>query len=134
MAREPAAILIVEDNRDAAESLAMLLEVLGHRVRLVHDGTAALDALRAESWDVALVDIGLPGIDGYELARRARALADGDRLMLVAVTGYGREEDRARASAAGFDHHLVKPIDVDALKRLLRELASRSGGGGTAAS
>jgi CheY-like chemotaxis protein len=115
----PANVLIVEDNADAAESLMMLIEVLGHRVRVAHDGVTALDAARREPPDIMLVDIGLPGMDGYELARRLRdhgALAD---TMLIALTGYGREEDRRCALAAGFDHHLVKPIEFDVLRQLL---------------
>jgi PAS domain S-box-containing protein len=115
----PRRILLVEDNRDAAESLAMLLELHGHRVRTVGDAHAALEAASAEQPDVALVDIGLPGMDGYELARRLRAREDQPVPVLVALTGYGLERDKERAAAAGFDAHLVKPVDLDELRRLL---------------
>ena len=107
----PARIVVVEDNRDAAESLAMLLEVYGHSVRVFHDGVAALDDVPAEPPDVMLVDIGLPDVDGYEVARRSRRHPTLRDVVLVALTGYGRREDRMKGYAAGFDHHLVKPID-----------------------
>jgi len=112
-------VLIVEDNPDASDALHMLLELLGHKVRVVRDGPSALEAVRANAPDVALVDIGLPGMDGYEVARRARPLATPGRMTLIALTGYGRDEDKARALAAGFDYHLTKPVDVDALRSLL---------------
>ncbi len=115
-------ILLVEDNPDAAESMRMLLELLGHRVRVAADGIAALDAARANVPDVMLVDIGLPGVDGYEVARRIRkdpALKD---VVMVALTGYGRDEDKQAAMAAGFDYHLVKPVNPDALSGLVSQL------------
>jgi signal transduction histidine kinase len=117
-ARGAARVLVVEDNRDAAESLAMLLDTVGHRVTVVHDAGVALEATRAREFDVALIDIGLPGMDGYELARQIRDL--GRRPVLVAVTGYGAQEDKERARGAGFDHHLVKPVDFVALQDVLR--------------
>ena len=122
----PARVLLVEDNRDVAESLMRLLEGMGHSVRVAHDGLAGLELLRSEPAEVALIDIGLPGIDGYELARRARREPGGARLVLVAVTGYGEAADRARALEAGFDHHFVKPIDLEALRAVLAELAAPS--------
>lgn len=112
-------VLIVEDNVDAAESLSMLLELLGHEVRVVHSGPEAMDVVRGETFDIALVDIGLPGMDGYEVARELRALLNGRGMTLVAVTGYGRDEDKQEAHSAGFDHHLTKPIDLDALAVLV---------------
>lgn len=113
-------ILIVEDNPDGADTLRRLLELAGHRVRIAQDGPAGLAAIRAEPPEVALVDIGLPGMDGYELARRAQALRGAARKpFLVALTGYGLPEDRGRAFEAGFDEHLVKPVDPEALARLL---------------
>jgi signal transduction histidine kinase/ActR/RegA family two-component response regulator len=117
-----ARVLLVEDNPDTAESLMMLLELLGHRVRSVYDGVAALDAARTSPPDVMLVDIGLPGMDGYEVARRVRRDPDLDRVTLVALTGYGREEDKQQAIAAGFDYHLVKPVSPDALHGLVARL------------
>ncbi|HSD11670.1 MAG TPA: ATP-binding protein, partial [Candidatus Binatia bacterium] len=117
-----ARVLLVEDNPDTAESLSMLLEVLGHSVRSVYDGVTALDAARADLPEVMIVDIGLPGMDGYEVARRVRRDPDLKHLTLVALTGYGREEDKQRAMAAGFDHHLVKPVTPDALDALVARL------------
>jgi PAS domain S-box-containing protein len=118
-------VLIVEDNLDAAESLAMILELLGHPVRTIHDGARALDVARAEHPDLMLVDIGLPGTDGYEVARAVRRDPDLARCTLVALTGYGREEDKRAAEAAGFDAHLVKPVDMQALRALLQRVGER---------
>jgi two-component system CheB/CheR fusion protein len=112
-------MLVVEDNPDAAESLLMLLALKGHRVTAVPDGLAALAAARAERPDVLLVDIGLPGIDGYEVARRIREDPDSGDPLLVALTGYGRDEDRRRALAAGFDQLLVKPVDLGRLDAVI---------------
>jgi signal transduction histidine kinase len=114
-------VLIVEDNADAADSLALLLRALGHEVRVVGDGPAALEAASSFRPDVALLDIGLPEMDGYEVARRLRrdpALGDA---VLVALSGYGQEEDRRRSHAAGFDVHLVKPVDLEGLQALLAD-------------
>jgi PAS domain S-box-containing protein len=122
-----ARVLIVEDNPDAAEGLEMILELLGHHVRVARDGKAGLEAARANVPNIVLVDIGLPGMDGYDVARAMRrdpALKD---LVLVALTGYGRAEDAARAMAAGFDYHLVKPVDLDRLGNLLSRLARPPG-------
>jgi signal transduction histidine kinase/ActR/RegA family two-component response regulator len=118
-----ARVLLVEDNVDAADSLTILLELLGHDVRVAYDGLAALDAVRAGVPDVVLLDIGLPGLDGYEVARRIRGLAGAERVVLIALTGYGRDEDRARTQAAGFDLHLVKPVDPDALEGVVARCA-----------
>lgn len=119
-------VLLVEDNSDAADSLAMLLELLGHHVRVAHDGVVALEVAPANVPDVMLVDIGLPGIDGYEVARRVRQHPELKHVVLVALTGYGREEDRRRALAAGFDYHLVKPVDPDLLQGLVARLPTTS--------
>ena len=116
-----ARVLLVEDNVDAADALAMLLELMGHGVDVAHDGLAALEAMERARPDVMLVDIGLPGIDGFELARRVRAGQGDSRMLLVALTGYGRDEDRARTRAAGFDHHLTKPVEIAALEELLAQ-------------
>ena len=125
-------VLIVEDNRDAAESLALLLELFGHEVRMAHDGLSALDVAAAAVPDVVLVDIGLPGIDGYELARRFRADDRFAAATLVALTGYGRDDDQRRALAAGFDRHLVKPVAIDALEAILDDVATQRCAGTTA--
>jgi PAS domain S-box-containing protein len=122
-ARHSAArVLMVEDNPDSAESFVMILELLGHHVRLVHDGSQALEAAHSNVPDVMLIDIGLPGMDGYELAAAVRNDPALKHLVLVAITGYGREEDKHHAMAAGFDYHLVKPIDLG----ILQELVDRS--------
>jgi CheY-like chemotaxis protein len=123
-------MLVVEDNADAAESLLMLLELKGHRARAVGDGFAALTEARAQRPDVLLVDIGLPGIDGYEVARRIRQDAELGDALLVALTGYGRDEDRRRALAAGFDQLLVKPVDLQQLDAILTRAADGARGGG----
>jgi CheY-like chemotaxis protein len=114
-------ILIVEDNADAREALRMLLELDGHEVEAAAEGGEALEIMRAKDPDIALVDIGLPGIDGYELARRVRQ-RDPRRPLLIALTGYGQPEDRRRATDAGFDSLLVKPVDPAALADLLVSL------------
>jgi signal transduction histidine kinase/CheY-like chemotaxis protein len=120
--RQSTRVLVVEDHPDSAETLTMLLQLLGHRVSSVHDGLAALDAVRAEVPDVMIVDIGLPGMDGYEVARRVRETPGLGKVLLVALTGYGSEEDKRRAMAAGFDYHLVKPVTPEALDGLVARL------------
>ena len=122
--RSSVRVLLVEDNTDASESMTMLLELLGHRVRSAADGLAAIEAARANPPDVMLVDIGLPGIDGYEVARRVRNELGLKDVVLVALTGYGREEDKKNAMAAGFDYHLVKPVDPEALRGFVSGLGS----------
>jgi CheY-like chemotaxis protein len=120
-------ILIVEDNADARETLQHLLEFAGHRVRAASDGVAGLQAALTAAPDVALIDIGLPLMDGYEVARRIRGAEKGPgRALLIAVTGYGLPEDRERALQAGFDAHVVKPVDAQALEELLASTAFRS--------
>jgi PAS domain S-box-containing protein len=112
-------ILVVDDNVDAAESLGALLRCLGAEVVTVHDGPSALEALRTAKPVAAVLDIGMPGMDGYEVARRARATPDGEGITLVALTGWGSDEDRRRSREAGIDHHLVKPVDLHVLQDLL---------------
>lgn len=118
-------VLIIEDHADARESLQKLLTVQGHEVAVAADGPQGLEALRRFRPEIALVDIGLPGMDGYAWAREARALPEGRTLTLVALTGYGQVEDRERAAAAGFDRHLTKPVGVDLLSEVLAVPAPR---------
>jgi signal transduction histidine kinase/DNA-binding response OmpR family regulator len=117
-------ILVVDDNVDGAESLAVLLRVGGHDVRVAHDGPSALTVAAEHRPEVVLLDIGLPGLDGYEVARRMRREPDLENCLLIAITGYGRDEDRRRSLDAGFDAHLVKPIDANALSSILMRTAS----------
>ncbi|MDB5953761.1 ATP-binding protein [Ramlibacter sp.] len=118
----PARVLVVDDNRDAAETLTTFLEMLGLQAHSVYDGSDALPAARAFAPDVVLLDIGLPGMDGYEVARALRADQQVAGVRLVALTGWGGDEDRRRAMAAGFDHHLTKPVDLAVLEDLLRRV------------
>jgi len=111
-------VLVVDDNDDAAESLAELVEMFGHVAEVAHDGPAALAKARANPPDVVLCDIGLPGMSGYDVARALRASAGG-ALELVAVSGYAQPEDLRAALEAGFDRHVAKPPDPDELERLL---------------
>jgi len=117
-------VLVVDDSVDTTHSLALLLSAAGHCVRTANDGLAALAAIAGEAPDAVLMDIGLPGIDGYEVARRIRQQPGADRMVLVAMTGYGQERDRQLAREAGFDHHLVKPADLDELLRILAGVAN----------
>jgi signal transduction histidine kinase len=112
-------ILIVDDSRDGGESLAMLLRILGAEVALAHSGRVALECVDSFKPDVVLLDIGMPGMDGYEVARRIRANPENRQISLIALTGWGQDEDRKRSVAAGFNHHLVKPADIDQLRQLL---------------
>jgi signal transduction histidine kinase len=111
----PQRILIVDDNADLAESMAMLLRLEGHQVRVALDSSSALELAGDFQPNAALLDIGLPGLNGYELAREFRSRQDGRGLLLIAATGYGQPEDRVRARAAGFDFHMVKPVDPQAV-------------------
>jgi CheY-like chemotaxis protein/two-component sensor histidine kinase len=116
-ARSARRVLVVDDNVDAAVSLAQVLQMEGHIVETVHGALAALERAPAFAADIVLLDIGLPDIDGYEVARRMRAA--GSRSRIIALTGYGQAEDIQRARAAGCDAHLTKPVDFDALERLI---------------
>jgi CheY-like chemotaxis protein len=111
-------ILVVDDSLDSAETLGELLKIWGHDVRLAHDGPGAVDAAREYRPEVVLLDIGLPGMDGFAVAAQLRKEGLAGR-MLVALTGYGEQQDKDRAQKAGFDHHLVKPINPDTLQKLL---------------
>jgi signal transduction histidine kinase/ActR/RegA family two-component response regulator len=118
-------VLVVDDNADAAQMLAALLEVQGHAVSVEYDARGALARARSEHPDVLLLDIGLPDMDGYELARRLRAQPENARATLVALTGYGQNQDRAEARQAGFDHYLVKPADLNEVNDVLAQAEAR---------
>jgi CheY-like chemotaxis protein len=109
----------VDDNRDAADSLGMMLELTGHTVHLAYDGLEAVAAAASFRPDVVLLDIGLPRMNGYEAARHIRREPWGKAMALVALTGWGQEEDKQRATEAGFDHHLTKPVDIAHLGAVL---------------
>lgn len=119
----PLRVLIVEDNRDGADSLAMLLETVGHQVDIAYDGFTALDTAATFRPDAVLLDLGLPRLNGYELARALRARPDPP--VLIAVTGWARAEDRAAARDAGCEHYLLKPFDLEALELVLRHVVPR---------
>jgi signal transduction histidine kinase/DNA-binding response OmpR family regulator len=121
----PCRVMVVDDNRDAADSMAVFLELAGFETTVQLDGPSALDAAVAWAPQVVLLDIGLPGLDGYEVARRLRALPGGMDGLLIALTGYGQQDDRRRAHEAGFDVHLVKPADPDAVVELIQEWRQR---------
>ena len=117
-------MLLVDDNVDAANAMKFVLELSGHRVTVAHDGPSALAAAATEPPELVLLDIGLPGMDGYALAQRLReAGPPGPRWWRV--TGYGQEEDLRRSREAGFDHHLVKPVDGAVLRRIIADLSGR---------
>jgi CheY-like chemotaxis protein len=118
-AAEPLRVVVVEDNRDAADSLRLLLQLLGHQVAVAYTGPEGVDVAVAQRPDVVVCDIGLPGFDGYEVARRLRQQPNLEKTLLVALTGYGQDDDRRRSEEAGFDQHLVKPADPQELERLL---------------
>jgi two-component system CheB/CheR fusion protein len=130
-------LLVVDDNIDACKILARLLETEGHQVHLAFDGEEAVRVAGAVRPEVVLLDIGLPGIDGYEVGRRIRELPEGGLVTLIAISGWGREEDKVRSADAGFRLHLVKPVEPRMLMRLLVELCNerrgvRTSGGVTA--
>jgi CheY-like chemotaxis protein len=120
-------VLVVDDNIDAAESVAMFLGMVGHEVKTVNDGMAALASAPVYAPDVVVLDIGLPMIDGYEVAARLRALPQTARSLLIAVTGYGSRTDKMRAAEAGFDRFLVKPADPTVLADLIARWLAESG-------
>lgn len=125
---EGSRILVVDDNTDAADSLALLLELLGSDVLVAYDGTSALELLERHAPDAIFLDLGMPVMDGYEVARRIRQSPDRAAVSLVAVSGWGQEEDLARTRAAGFDYHLVKPASVEAVTTILAKLGLRGTG------
>ncbi len=115
-------LLVVDDNQDAADSLAVLLTLQGHEVRVAHSGPAALEMTKTYTPDVVFLDIGMPGMDGYEVARRLRQQPGLERVVLAALTGWGQQEDRRRTADAGFDYHLVKPPEPKAVEGVLASL------------
>lgn len=112
-------ILVVDDNSDSAETLAVLVGLLGAEVHVARDGPAALAETASFHPHAILLDIGMPGMNGYEVARRIRGMPGHESVKLIALTGWGEEEDRRLARDSGFDHHLVKPVDVEVLNNLL---------------
>jgi CheY-like chemotaxis protein len=125
-------VLVVDDNRDAADTLGALVGVLGADVRVVYDGAAALELIDDFRPDVVVLDLGMPDMDGYEVARRIRERYNGTSPRIIALTGWGQEKDRRRTEAAGFNYHLVKPVDLDAMQAVLgsvgHPLPSSAGG------
>jgi CheY-like chemotaxis protein len=115
----PKRVLIVDDNQDAAETLAMVVQFHGHEIRVAGDGPSALVAAREHQPDIVFLDIGMPGMSGYDVATQMRALPGWDDRLLVALTGWGTQEDRAKSLAAGFDVHLTKPVELDAVEHVL---------------
>ena len=126
-----ARVLVVDDDRDTAETMACLLRAYGHEALVAFDGPRAIEAARRHRPGYVLLDIGLPGMDGYQLASRLRAEAPGP-MVLIAITGYGREEERRLGRSAGFDHYFIKPLDPDGLNTLLATLAGNPADGGSA--
>jgi CheY-like chemotaxis protein len=112
-------ILVVDDNQDSADSIAILLRTMGHEVHTAHDGLEAVDATAEFQPDMVLLDLGLPKLNGFDAARRIREQPGGRERVVIALTGWGQEEDRRRSKEAGFDHHLTKPIDFGVLRDLL---------------
>ena len=121
-ARASRRVLVVDDNEDSATSLGMLLSMLGYETHTAVDGPAGLEAVARFRPDVALLDIGMPKLNGYEVARRIREQPGGKELVLIAITGWGQAADRQRTIEAGFNHHMVKPVDLAALANLLASL------------
>jgi CheY-like chemotaxis protein len=122
-------ILVVDDNPDSALSLAMMLSIMGHETRTAHDGESAVATAERFLPDVVLLDIGLPKLNGYEVAQRIRHSSWGSSMFLIAVTGWGQDEDRQRSSEVGLNVHMVKPVEPAALQKLLAELKLKASAG-----
>jgi CheY-like chemotaxis protein/anti-sigma regulatory factor (Ser/Thr protein kinase) len=120
-------ILVVDDNVDAASSLSALLRITGNDTEMAHDGLEAVEAAARLRPDVVLLDIGLPRLNGYDACRRIRLLPGGNNMVLIAMTGWGQESDRLRSRQAGFDHHMVKPVDFAALMKAIAETRASRG-------
>jgi two-component system, sensor histidine kinase len=116
-------IVVVDDDRDTAAMMSTLLRMAGHEVEAAHDGAGALQAVSRFKPEVVLLDLGMPDIDGLEIARRLRRTPDGDKLLLIALTGHCRTDHVAAARAAGFDHHVAKPVDLNVVRRLVTQPA-----------
>ena len=125
MTADPRKILIVDDNVDAADTLGMLLQLEGHDARAVYFSAEAIEQASTFKPDIVLLDIGLPGMNGYEVARRFRSMPELTGVRLIALTGYGKSEDQQRTKAAGFDDHLVKPVDAETLRAALLRASDR---------
>jgi CheY-like chemotaxis protein len=119
-------VMVVDDNIDTADFLVTLLEASGHDVRMAHDGPSSLKAALAFQPDVVLLDIGLPGLDGFEVAKRLRQQTALNGIVLVAMTGYGQESDRQRSLDAGFNHHLVKPTAFSKVQQILATVSQKA--------
>jgi CheY-like chemotaxis protein len=124
LALERARIVVVDDDRDTAAMMRALLQIAGHEVETAHDGMAAVETVARFEPHVVLLDIGVPGMDGYAIARRLREAPHGAKLVLIALTGYSQTEHIAAMRAAGFDHHLAKPIDLNVVRRLIAQALS----------
>jgi len=120
-------ILVVDDNQDSALSMAMMLSIMGHDTRTAHDGESAVTTAESFLPEVVLLDIGLPKLNGYEVAQRIRQQPWGESMYLIAVTGWGQDEDRQRSAEVGLNVHMVKPVEPATLEKLLAELHSTSG-------
>lgn len=119
-------VLVVDDNKDAADSLALLLKLIGADIRVAYNGADAIKASAEFKPDIVLLDIGMPEMDGHEVARRLRSQPQSENMILIALTGWGQEEDRRRSETAGFNQHLVKPPAIETLKTLLLSVEERS--------
>ncbi len=121
---ETTRILVADDNTDAAESLALVLQSAGHTVHVSYDGAAAVEAMHSFSPEIAVLDIGMPRLNGYDAARQIRTLPGGTDCVLVALSGWGQSDDKRRAREAGFDEHLTKPVDPESLLQVIARLRS----------
>jgi len=119
----PLRLVVADDNVDTAHSLSLLLEALGHEAKIAHNGVQALGLAHEFQPDAMIIDIGMPGLDGHDLARRIRAEPWGKELLLIAASGWGQDEDKERSREAGFNLHLVKPVELETLEALLATIA-----------